>query len=179
MFTLRDSILIQAPIERVFALSTSVEIVERELGMYPAPGHGGEQTQLAGKRACRTSGLVTGGDIIRWEGMQLGFPNYHVSLIVPETWDPPHFFQDRMIAGRFKSFVHDHRLTATPEGTRLDDEVRFSMKLRWGGAVTGRLIVAPHIRGLLRRRFHLLKALAESDGWRRYIPGQPRASERA
>jgi ligand-binding SRPBCC domain-containing protein len=76
-----------------------------------------------------------------------------------------------MIAGRFRSFEHDHRLTETPEGTRLDDEVRFSMKLRWGGPLTGRLIVAPHIRGLMRRRFHLLKELAEGDGWRQYIRG--------
>jgi ligand-binding SRPBCC domain-containing protein len=158
MFTLRDSILIHAPIERVFALSTSVAIVERELGMHPAPGG-------------RTSGLVMAGDTIRWRGMQLGFPNYHVSLIVPETWVPPQFFQDRMIAGRFRSFEHDHRLTETVEGTRLNDEVRFSMKLRWGGALTGRLIVAPHIRKLMRRRFHLLKRIAESDEWRQYIPG--------
>src|SRR5579875_2069151 len=156
MFTLRDSILIHAPIDRVFALSTSVEIVQRELGMHPAAGG-------------RTSGLVEAGDTIRWRGMQLGFPNYHVSLIVPETWNPPHFFQDRMIAGRFKSFEHDHRLTETAEGTRLDDEVRFSMKLRWGGAVIGRTIVAPHIRGLLHRRYHLLKRLAETEEWRDYI----------
>ncbi len=157
MFTLRDSILIHAPIDRVFALSRSVAIVERELGMRPVAG--------------RTSGLVNPGETIHWQGMQLGFPNFHTSLIVPETWEPPHFFQDRMIAGRFQSFEHDHHLIETPEGTRLDDEVRFTMKLRWGGALTGSFIVAPHIRGLMRRRFHLLKRLAETDEWRQYIPG--------
>ncbi|HEY4010913.1 MAG TPA: hypothetical protein VGM11_12235 [Acidobacteriaceae bacterium] len=157
MFILRESIVIQAPIERVFALSCSVAVVQRELGMKPAAG--------------RTAGLVCAGDVVRWEGMQFGFPNHHVSLIVPETWEPPHFFQDRMIAGRFESFEHDHRLTETAEGTRLDDEVRFSMKLRWGGAVTGRLLLVPHIRGLMRRRFHLLKRLAEGEGWREYVAG--------
>lgn len=156
MFILRDSILIHAPIARVFALSCNLAIVERELGMHPsAPG--------------RTSGLITSGDIIRWEGMQFGFPNYHVSLIAPETWEPPHFFQDRMIAGRFRTFEHDHRFTETPEGTRLDDEVRFSMKLIWGGTLVGRAIVAPHIRGLMHRRFHLLKRLAETKEWRQYL----------
>lgn len=156
MFTLRDSILIRAPIDRVFALSSSVAIVERELGMHPTAGG-------------RTSGLIAAGDTIRWQGMQFGFPNYHVSLIVPETWDAPHFFQDRMIAGRFKSFEHDHRLTETAEGTELNDEVRFSMKLRWGGALTGSLIVAPHIRDLMRRHFHLLKRLAETHEWKQYL----------
>jgi ligand-binding SRPBCC domain-containing protein len=155
MFSLTDSILIHAPIDRCFALSTSVAIVERELGMHPTAG--------------RTSGLVTAGDTIRWEGMQLGFPNHHVSLIVPETWNPPHFFQDRMIAGRFHSFEHDHRLTETADGALLNDEVRFSMKLIWGGSLAGRAIVAPHIRSLMHRRFHLLKRLAVTDEWRQYL----------
>jgi ligand-binding SRPBCC domain-containing protein len=155
MFTLTDSILIHAPIDRVFALSTSVAVVERELGMHPVQG--------------RTKGLVASGDTIRWEGMQLGFPNYHVSLIVPETWDAPHFFQDRMIAGRFRSFEHDHRLTETADGTLLEDQVRFSMPLGWPGWVVGRIILAPHIRGLMRRRFELLKRLAETDEWKRYL----------
>ena len=70
MFTLRDSILIHAPIERCFALSTSIAIVQRELRMNPVAG--------------RTSGLVTGGDTVRWEGLQFGFRNFHVSIIVPD-----------------------------------------------------------------------------------------------
>lgn len=155
MFTLRDSILIQAPIERVFALSCSVEVVERELGMHPVEG--------------RTHGCVTRGDTIRWEGWQLGFPNYHVSLIVPETWDPPRFFHDRMIRGRFRSFEHDHRLTETADGVLLNDEVRFSMPLGWPGWLVGRTVLVPHIRGLMQRRFHFLKRLAESDEWREYV----------
>jgi ligand-binding SRPBCC domain-containing protein len=155
MFTLTHSILIRAPIDRVFALSCSVAIVERELGMRPVQG--------------RTNGLVTAGDTIRWEGMQLGFHNYHVSLIVPETWDPPHFFQDRMIAGRFRSFEHDHRLAETADGTLLDDQVRFSMPLGWPGSVVGRIVLVPHIRGLMRRRFELLKRLAETDEWQEYL----------
>lgn len=155
MFTLRDSILIHAPIERCFALSTHLAIVESELGMRPVAG--------------RTSGLVTAGDTIRWEGKQLGFRNFHVSLIVPETWNPPHFFQDRMLAGRFRFFEHDHHFTETPQGTQLTDEVRFTMPLGPAGWIVGRTILIPHIRGLMHRRFHRLKRLAESDAWRDYL----------
>jgi len=155
MFTLRDSTLIHAPIERVFALSCSVAIVERELGMHPVAG--------------KTAGLVTAADVIRWQGMQLGFPNYHVSLIVPETWEPPRFFQDRMIAGRFRSFEHDHRSTHTADGVLLNDEVRFAMPLGRPGWLVGKTVLVPHIRGLMRRRFHLLRRLAEGEGWREYL----------
>jgi ligand-binding SRPBCC domain-containing protein len=156
MFSLRHNILIRAPIDRCFGLSTHVAVVERELRMHPVAG--------------RIYGLVTAGDTVHWEGMKLGFANHHVSLIAPETWSPPHFFQDRMIDGRFRSFEHDHRLTETPEGTLLEDRVRFTMPLGWPGWLVGRTILVPHISSLMRRRFDLLKRLAETEEWRHYLP---------
>lgn len=156
MFSLRHGLLVQAPIERCFALSTHLGVVERELGMHAVEG--------------RTAGLITAGDTVRWEGLRFGFANYHVSLIVPETWDPPHFFQDRMIAGRFRSFEHDHRFIETENGTFLDDCIRFTMPLGWAGEFVGRVVLVPHILGLMRRRFDLLKRLAETEQWREYLP---------
>jgi ligand-binding SRPBCC domain-containing protein len=126
--------------------------------MYPAPGG-------------RTTGHVTGGDTVRWKGWQLGFPNFHVSLIPPDTFAPPKFFQDRMIAGRFRAFQHDHHFDETVEGTLLRDEVRYSMPFGAAGALVGRVVLQPHIRGLMHRRFHLLKRLAETDEWRQYLSG--------
>lgn len=169
MFTLRHGLVIQAPIGLCFALSTHLSIVERELGMHPVD-HPNEQGTLAGVPAGRTGGLVTAGDTVRWEGIKLGFANYHVSLVVPETWNPPHFFQERMIAGRFRSFEHDHSLIETPKGTFLDDCIRFAMPLGWAGDLAGRAILVPYLLGLMRRRFALLKRLAETDEWRDYLP---------
>ena len=71
--------------------------------------------------------------------------------------------------GRFASFQHDHHFTASEGGTLLEDELRFSMPLGWAGALVGSAVMVPHIRGLLRRRFGLLKELAEGEGWRRYV----------
>ena len=165
MFSLRHGLLVQAPIGLCFALSTHLAVVERELGMYPVEG--------------RTGGLVTAGDTVRWEGLQLGFAKYHVSRIVPHTWDPPHFFQDRMIAGRFRSFEHDHSIIEAANGTFLDDCIRFTMPLGWAGDLVGRVVLVPHILGLMRRRFALLKRLAETEEWRDYLPSsavEPRFS---
>jgi ligand-binding SRPBCC domain-containing protein len=154
-FELRDEVIIRAPIERCFLLSTSLAIVERELGMHPVRG--------------RTSGLVTAGDTVRWEGWQLGMPNYHESLI--ENYQPYSTFRDRMIAGRFRSFEHDHNFASLREGlVRLFDEIRFSMPWGWAGDLVGAGILLPHIRGLMRRRFALLKHIAESEEWRNYLP---------
>ena len=153
MFIVRHSMTIHAPIQRCFALSCSVELVQRELHMTPVEG--------------RTSGLVRAGDTIRWEGLQLGFPNYHVSEIL--NFEPPHFFTDRMIAGRFRSFEHDHRLSETAGGTLLQDEVRFTMPFGPAGWVVGKMVLCPHVTKLLHRRFRLLKRLAESDEWKEYV----------
>lgn len=156
MFSLRHGLLVQAPIERCFALSTHLAVVERELGMHPVEG--------------RIAGLITAGDTVRWEGLQLGFASHHVSLIVPDAWDPPHFFQDRMIDGRFRTFEHDHRFIETENGTFLDDCVRFTLPLGWAGELVGRMILVPHILGLMRRRFALIQRLAETEEWRDYLP---------
>lgn len=157
-FTLRDEIVVCAPIERCFLLSTSLPIVEKELRMRPVRGP--------------ARSMVMGGDTVRWEGRQLGFPQFHESLI--ENFRPPAFFTDRMIDGRFRHFEHDHAFRADENGNvLLADEVRFSM--RWGcfGALLGKRILVPHIRGLMKRRFALLKRIAESEEWRHFVPDVP------
>jgi hypothetical protein len=53
----------------------------------------------------------------------------------------------------------------------LEDELRFSMPFGPAGELVGAAIMVPHIEDLLRRRFALLKRLAEGDGWRAYLPG--------
>jgi ligand-binding SRPBCC domain-containing protein len=153
-FTLRDEIVVRAPLERCFLLS-SVEIVERELGMHPVAG--------------RTSGLVVGGDVVRWEGWQLGLPQFHQSRI--EEFRPLTFFRDRMIAGRFGSFEHDHNFTDQGDGSvLLWDVLRFTMRWGWAGESLGQCVLVPHIRKLMRKRFAILKQIAESEEWRRYLP---------
>jgi ligand-binding SRPBCC domain-containing protein len=158
MFVLKDSTHIAAPLERVFLLSCSLAIVERELGMHP----------VAGPDSTRTEGLVTGGDRIRWEGWQLGFWNYHVSLI--SAYEPNEFFRDTMIAGRFRFFQHDHSFTEIGGQVLVQDAVRFSLPYGRAGRLIGKHILVPHIAGLMRRRFALLKRIAETDEWREYLP---------
>lgn len=154
VFVVRYETLVRAPIERCFALSTHLAIVEITLAMRPVSG--------------RLTGSVAGGDTVRWHGWKWGLPHVHESLI--EAFEPPVFFRDRMIAGRFAAFEHDHQFKEQADGfVLLRDEVRFSM--RWGaaGLMVGRGIVLPHVRKLMRERFALIRRLAESDEWRGYV----------
>jgi hypothetical protein len=157
MFVLKGSVHVRAPIERCFLLSTSLALVERELGMRP----------IAGTRGERTSGLVVGGDYVCWKGWQLGVPMRHVSHI--SVYEPNRFFRDVMVAGRFKSFAHDHEFTEIGGQVLLKDTVRFSMPFGVMGRVFGKYVMIPHLRGLMERRFELLKRVAESEEWREYL----------
>src|SRR3569833_3707068 len=93
MFVVRDEMEVLAPIERCFALSTHLAVVEMTLAMRPVSG--------------RIEGAVVGGDTVRWRGWKWGLPHFHESLI--ESYDPPLYFRDRMIAGRIAAFAHAHR----------------------------------------------------------------------
>jgi ligand-binding SRPBCC domain-containing protein len=157
MFVVSDRIHVNAPIERCFLLSTSLELVRQSL-----------KFQLVGGQSSRATGLVEGGDRLMWQGWALGMPQRHESLI--SRYERPNFFQDTMLRGRFKRFQHDHSFTEIGGRTLLNDKVRFSLPL---GVVTrplGRLVVTPYVAGLLRHRLELLKRVAESEEWKQYLP---------
>ena len=152
-FVLHLSACIHAPIERCFQLTCAIALVQEELRMKP----------VSGKR----SGFVRGGDVVRWEGWQLGMKHFHVTSISGYT--PPNFMQDTMLAGRFRTFQHDHHLRETRDGTALDDEVRFTLPFGVLGRMVAKYIMVPHIHKLMASRFARIKRIAESDEWRQYL----------
>jgi ligand-binding SRPBCC domain-containing protein len=154
MFTISDSIHINAPIERCFMLSTNIELVGKTLGMKPIEG--------------KTKGTVVAGDKLLWAGWKFGFPQMHESLI--SRYEPHSYFQDTMGRGRFKRFQHDHHFFYIDGRTVLNDKIRFTLPLSWAGRIVARTILVPYISRVLRRRMKLLKKIAESQEWRKYIP---------
>src|SRR5579883_970251 len=100
-----ESIVVHAPVEECFAVSTRIELVQKTLGFTPTP-------------AC---GPVFMGSRVQWRGWLFGLPHTHHTLIT--AFDPPHFFRDSQERGRFASFHHDHRFTSIEGGTLLEDEV--------------------------------------------------------
>lgn len=162
--TVQETTTIYAPVERCFLLSTSIELVQQTLGMRPVA-----------RESKKAAGLIEAGDQLVWRGWKFGLPQMHETLIT--GFDRPNFFQDTMGRGRFARFQHDHHFHEVRKedgqaSTLLEDEVQFALPLGWAGALVGRLVMVPHVRGLVRRRFALLKRLAESDEWRRYLPEQ-------
>lgn len=154
MFTISDSIHINAPIERCFLLSTNIELVGKTLGMKPIEG--------------KIRGMLAPGDKLLWAGWKFGFPQMHETLI--SRFEAPVFFQDTMGRGRFKRFQHDHHLFYIDGRTVLNDKIRFTLPLSWAGRLVARAILVPYLARVLRRRLKLLKRIAESQEWRKYLP---------
>ena len=155
MFTISDSIFINAPIDRCFLLSTNVELVGRTLGMKPLEG--------------KTSGLIVGDDRLLWAGWKFGFPQMHESYVT--RYERPAFFQDTMGRGRFKRYQHDHYFYEMDERTVLNDKIRFTMPLGFVGRLVGQFVLVPYLSRRLRRRLVLLRKVAENrKEWEKYLP---------
>jgi ligand-binding SRPBCC domain-containing protein len=155
MFTISDSIFINAPIDRCFLLSTNIELVGRTLGMKPLEG--------------RTSGMVVADDRILWAGWKFGFPQMHETYIT--QYDRPNFFQDTMGRGRFKRYQHDHYFYEMDDRTVLNDKIRFTMPLGFVGRLVGQFVLVPYLSRKLRRRLVTLRRVAQTrKEWVKYLP---------
>ena len=160
---IRDTLAIAAPLERLFALSTSVPLVQRTLGFQPVEGV--------------TTGHVVMGSRVLWKGWLFGLPQRHLTLIT--AYEAPHqepdgtqqaFFQDTQERGRFRSFHHNHLMVGTAEGgTVLSDDIHYSLPFGAAGYAVARYVMQPYIRRTLRSRFLLLQRIATSaDEWHSY-----------
>ena len=160
MYRIKESIHVNAPIDRCFLLSTSIEIVEQTLNLKPVAG--------------QTSGLIVDGSRLTWRGWKFGLPAWHETLIT--AYDRPHFFQDTMASGMFSRFFHDHRFQDIDGHTLLIDIVHFSMPLGPIGKLMAKHVVIPHVLDTMQKRFQLLKRLAEGSDWEQYLVNAPEST---
>jgi ligand-binding SRPBCC domain-containing protein len=161
MFTISDSIFIDAPIDRCFLLSTNIELVGRTYGMKPIEG--------------KLNGMFVAEDRLVWAGWKFGFPQMHESYVT--QFEPPSFFQDTMGRGRFKRYQHDHYFYEMNHRTVLNEKIRFTMPLGFVGHIVGKFVLVPYLSKRLRRRLSLLKRVAENGKeWSKYLPHQEQAS---
>jgi ligand-binding SRPBCC domain-containing protein len=119
-------------------------------------GHTGERA-VAG----RTSGLIELGEQVTWEGRHFGIRQRFTSAIT--AYDRPRHFQDSMVRGAFRSFVHDHYFEPCDEGTLMTDMLVFRSPFGFVGAIVDRLIMTGYLTRMLTKRNEIVKAALERE----------------
>ena len=148
---------IDSPQERVFDLARSIDA-------HISSTEGSDERAIGG----RTSGLIGTGESVTWEATYFGVRQ---RLTVQITlMDRPHVFRDEMTRGAFASMKHTHRFLPDGGGTLMRDEFHFSAPLGLLGRAAEWLFLTRYMTKLLRNRNRILKELAESGEWQRYLP---------
>lgn len=148
---------IHAPIERVFDLARSID------AHMDSTGGTGEKA-VAG----RTAGLIGLGEQVTWEAKHFGVRQRLTVEVV--AMDRPTKFEDVMVRGAFKAMRHTHRFAENAGVTTMSDTFTFSAPLGPLGRIAERVFLTRYMRAFLVERNRILKAIAESGRWARYLP---------
>jgi ligand-binding SRPBCC domain-containing protein len=152
METIRLATWIDAPVERCFLLSLSIDLHLASAGRTREQAIDGV-----------TTGLIGEGETVTFQGRHFGMRLRHTSRI--EMLRPYSYFRDVMVAGAFRHFEHEHHFAAMDDGTRMRDEIRFSTG--WGAI--GRILARRRLMAFLIERSEAIRRVAESEEWRRYL----------
>ncbi len=160
MVHLQEILVIDAPIQRCFDLSRSVEI------HVAGNTHFGEQAVAQGGV---TTGLIGLGQQVTWQARHFWVRQQLTSEIT--QFSAPDYFQDTMLRGAFASMQHDHYFRAISDTqTEMRDEFRFAAPLGPLGRIAEWLVLRRYRTALLHERNLVIKQVAESDVWREYLP---------
>ena len=151
------TIEIRAPLGRAFDLARSVELHMAS-------------TAQTGERAVAgvTSGLMELGQEVTWRARHFGIWQHLTSRIT--AIERPFHFRDSMVRGVFQRFDHDHFFSQRGEITAMRDVFDFQSPFGILGRVADRLFLIDYMRRFLLARNALIKRVAETEQWRRYIP---------
>lgn len=157
MIRLEERAVIQAPVERCFDLARSVEVhLEGNI-------HYGEAA-TAGTAA----GLLDLGAQVTWRAKHFGVWHELTSRIT--AMDRPSYFQDVMLQGPFRSLRHDHRFRSLASGaTEMTDVMLVEAPFGALGRLVEIAVLRRYMRSLLRERIAVIRRIAESLEWRRYL----------
>lgn len=159
MVRLDEFTTIHAPIERCFDLARSVEV------HLAGNVHFGEQATATGGI---TSGLIGLGQQVTWRAKHFGIWQKLTGEITKMR--RPVYFQDAMLRGPFRLMTHDHYFRALRPGkTEMRDVFCFSAPLPVLGFLAEVLVLRRYMRDLLHERNIVIKRIAESAEWQRYL----------
>jgi ligand-binding SRPBCC domain-containing protein len=141
---------VDSNIEHCFDLASNVDI-------HMLSAKHTNESAIAG----RTSGACKLDDSITWEARHFGIKQ---KLTVRITrFERPHFFEDVMISGAFKSMRHEHHFVEVNGKTIMTDRFEYEVPFYWLGKLFDVLILKSYMTAFLLKRNGAIKTIAEKD----------------
>jgi ligand-binding SRPBCC domain-containing protein len=144
----RESI-IEAPVERVFAFHQLPDALARLTPSW-------EKTQVIAPSRSLDVGERTTVKLRLFGVLPLMCVSEHT------RFDPPHMFEDRMLRGPFRKFVHRHLFIEGPTGTILRDDVDYEPPVWPFGRWLAPVLVEPRLKRLFDYRHEATREWCES-----------------
>ncbi len=142
--------------ERCFKLATSIELHLASAAQTREKATGGTPPRLLGE-----------GEFLQWQGRHFGQRFTQTNKI--DGWRPYSYFREVMVDGSFLRFEHEHHFAVMDDGTRMRDEIRLTAPYGVLGRVAEKTVLRRHLIALLKQRNAVLKRVAESEEWRKYL----------
>ena len=153
---IKTECVIYAPLVVCFDLSRSIDV-------HQISTEGTNERAIAGK----TTGLIELGETVTWRAKHFGIYQKLTSKIT--EYKRPYHFTDEMISGTFKSIKHDHYFEYEHGFTLMKDEFQFKSPLGFLGNIFNSLILTDYMKKFIVKRNEVIKQLAESDAYRKFI----------
>jgi len=156
MAIIRLSTEINAPIERCFDLSRSIDLHLISTGKT-------NEKAIAGV----TKGLMGHKQNVTWRAKHLGL--YQNMAVEIAEYRSPAYFKTRMLKGAFASMEHEHLFEEENGKTIMGDIFVFHAPLGFLGKIAEGLFLKKYMRGFLTKRNKVIKEVAESEEWKKIL----------
>jgi ligand-binding SRPBCC domain-containing protein len=145
--------LINAPVERVFDLS-------RSINLHRIASSNTYEKAIAGV----TTGLINENETVTWEAKHLYKIRKFTTKIT--SMEFPNHFTVQMVHGDFTSFRHEHYFKPINNGTFLIDVIEFKSPYGIIGQIAEKLFLTSYLHKLLINRNAVIKQYAETNKWK-------------
>lgn len=147
---------INAPLERCFQLSTSIDL--HKLSAVKS-----KEEAIDGK----TKGLIKLTESVTWKAKHFGV--WFTMKVKITEYEPPEYFVDEMIEGPFKSMTHRHEFKKDGNRTIMLDKFDFLSPFGLLGKMVDYLIFRKYMYKFLQERNQLIVEFAETEKWKKVL----------
>ncbi len=157
MAVLHLTTIINAPIQRVFNLSRSIDLHKISTAST-------NEEAVAGI----TTGLINLNEIVTWQAVHL-FKKRTMTVKITEM-ESPVYFKDEMLNGDFKSFQHQHFFKfISKKITEMKDMLELRSRFGLLGKTVDFIFMKYYLRHFFVLRNATIKQYAESGDWKKLL----------